>query len=535
MERCGLSPVFAWKPSPHGMTLDRVHRWWPVLGGIAFVTIVAALHAWSLLRFPAPFVDEAWFGSRAWALASGRTFSSLDHGVIDQFPRAWFFFPLLPNLIYAAALTVAGSPSLLPLRMVSLAAGTLLGVAVWRSARTIGGPRAAWLSVGLLSTSATFILSAHLARYDILAAALAYLGASIYLCRRHGDRMSMLASALCAGAALEMHPFGAVVLVGLGSAIAYDTWGRRTDATDIVVFAGGGAIVAVTWVCIHVLPDVSTFVSLNKLIFVPTHAPTEGRSAAEFAAGGVQTAWLLGVMYGTALPLVGVSLLFALFSADWQLRRSGIMAAGATVAFALLIRNQYRMYLIQLTPALDVCAGVVLSAWWSKWRHYPERILAVSTLSAVLVVHAVASNIQLLRRDMSEVFSVVERRLTRSIRPRDTIIGSQTYWFGLQDHEYYSWEQLVYLRRYRPELSASQALGVLKPTVLIRDAHWDQFLRDDPGPTLYQRLLTVPRTELETWLAQHAEVVDDFDGDHYGRIRVYRLDWSEEAAPARPK
>jgi hypothetical protein len=79
------------------------------------------------------------------------------------------------------------------------------------------------------------------------------------------------------------------------------------------------------------------------------------------------------------------------------------------------------------------------------------------------------------------------------------------------------------LRRYRPGTSATQALAVLRPTVLIRDAHWDQFILDEPGPSLYQRLLRVPKTELETWLSAHAVLVDDFDGEGYGRVRVYRL------------
>jgi hypothetical protein len=505
------------------MTLRLVGWRWHSSVGAMVAALVAAVHGWSLLRFPAPFVDEAWFAARAWALVCGRTYSSLDMGVIDQFRGGWYFFPLLPNLAYAGALAMAQSPSLLAVRLVSLTAGVLLVVVAWRAAHASGDRIAAWLAAGLVSTSATFFFSAHMARYDILAAAMAYLGVSIYFHRQQGERWAMFVAGLCAAAALEMHPFAAVVLGGLGAAILYDVWGRRTTLPEVAIFAVGGALVAFLWIGIHVLPDISTFVSLQKLLFVPTHAPTQGRSIAETARGLGDTLLLLGAAYGFASLVIAAGLIIALASSEYRLRRAGIMAAVTVLGFAILVRNRNFMYLIEITPALDICAAAALADVWKRARRRPEWLVAGAAFATVVVVHTLARNVQLLYPNRSAAFARVEQRIGASIRPGDTIIGSQTYWFGLAAHQYYSWEQLVYLRRYRPGTSATQALASLRPTVLIRDAHWDQFILDEPGPSLYQRLLRVPKTELETWLSAHAVLVDDFDGEGYGRVRVYRL------------
>ena len=57
------------------------------LVGFLFILI---LHFWSLMRYPAPFVDEAWLTSRAWAfLHTGHQLGSLDMGVAENLPGGW--------------------------------------------------------------------------------------------------------------------------------------------------------------------------------------------------------------------------------------------------------------------------------------------------------------------------------------------------------------------------------------------------------------------------------------------------------------
>jgi hypothetical protein len=184
------------------------------------------------------------------------------------------------------------------------------------------------------------------------------------------------------------------------------------------------------------------------------------------------------------------------------------------------------MYFIHVTPAVDICLGLSLAHWMPRLNYRRELTLVAVALCAVMLAYTVAGNIRPLAHDFSGDYTKTADRIARSVRSGDSIMGSQTYWFTLHDHQYYSWEQLVYLRRYKPHWGVVDALTALKPDVVVRDAHWDRYIRDEPGESLYERLLMVPRTEFEDWLAGHAELADDFDGAHYGRIRVYRLDWS---------
>jgi len=73
---------------------DRVRR--RVLAA-AILGVVLVLHLWSLPRFPGPFVDEAWFGNRAWSFVQhGNPLGTLDHGVVDRFDGSSHFFQTLP-------------------------------------------------------------------------------------------------------------------------------------------------------------------------------------------------------------------------------------------------------------------------------------------------------------------------------------------------------------------------------------------------------------------------------------------------------
>ena len=131
-------------------------RLWNV-GAIGLLVCIAALHAWSLLRFPAPFVDEAWTASRGWALVSrGEMMGSLDKGVVDL-PAQLGSFSLLPTLVHASALAIAGAPSLFAVRLVSLMGGAALALALWFIASRFRGPGTAWLAVVLLTVSRPFV------------------------------------------------------------------------------------------------------------------------------------------------------------------------------------------------------------------------------------------------------------------------------------------------------------------------------------------------------------------------------------------
>jgi len=153
------------------------------------IAALIGLHVWSLLRFPPPFVDEAWLASRAWGFVqSGRCFGALDVGIFDYVDGYWTFLPCLSVMLQAAALKLAGAPSLPAARLVSLFFGlVLLGAVYWLGVR-LRGRRLGGLSLLLVGLSYPFFYSAHLARPDVIAAALGYLTLAAYLQDRRRQR-----------------------------------------------------------------------------------------------------------------------------------------------------------------------------------------------------------------------------------------------------------------------------------------------------------------------------------------------------------
>src|SRR5205823_14310562 len=109
-----------------------VVRTWPAerratwLALAIFFAVVTGLGLFSLLRTPAPFVDEAWYASRAWSLIhTGRAFGTLDAGVFDKYDGYWTYFPFLGTWFQALAIRILGL-SLFSVRLVSLAFGLAL-------------------------------------------------------------------------------------------------------------------------------------------------------------------------------------------------------------------------------------------------------------------------------------------------------------------------------------------------------------------------------------------------------------------------
>jgi 4-amino-4-deoxy-L-arabinose transferase-like glycosyltransferase len=128
-----------------------------VLAGL--FTAITAFHLWSLLRYPAPFVDEAWNAGRAWELPrTGRAFGTMDLGVIEQFDGYWTFFPWLPAWLQSLALRLSDTPSIYALRTVSLAFGLILLVAMYSVGSRLGRRSHGLLCILLLSVSGPFLI-----------------------------------------------------------------------------------------------------------------------------------------------------------------------------------------------------------------------------------------------------------------------------------------------------------------------------------------------------------------------------------------
>ena len=496
---------------------------WPVL-----LLAILAFHVWSLMRYPSPFVDEAWVGARAWNfLATGQAFGDLDHGVFDQFEGYWTFFPFLPTVFFAGGMRWFAQPSLLGIRMVSFGSGLLLLGAIYLIARSVGGVRCGKLSVLIASLSLAFQYSSHLGRYDIFTATLGFWGLALHFVNGSRNLWVSLLSGLFIGLAFETHAHGAIYIPVILTLFLYQfRWGsfREGHFWSMLLGLSVGLLV---YVGLHVLPSPRGFLAFNQVVYSPTHTPPLLTFSPSIMVDGL--ADLLRLLSETHLiALLFVPLLFWDLSTSDEpdLRRLPIMVISLALAHALLIRTKLPYYAILITPAIDVSLAVFLLRLFEKhWIRRGVHTIARALVTGVMLVSP-ARILGLAASNGSMNFDHVQSRLSQEILPGDTVMGSQIYWFGLYDNAYLSWENLIYFKRMNEGSDLEAAFKAFRPDVLILDQHWQEYISDGLAGEVYFQSLRLSRSEFDRFLAgMNADLLTTINDQQYGPILVYRLHW----------
>lgn len=492
------------------------------------VAALIGLHGWSLTRFPAPFVDEAWLASRAWGFAqTGRCFGALDVGIFDYVDGYWTFLPCLSVMLQAAVLRLAGAPSLLASRLISLFFGlVLLGAIYWMGA-CLRGRRLGRLSLFLVGMSYPFFYSAHLARPDVIAAALGYLAVAIYLAHRGRRRgWEGLMIGLILGLAFEIHPNSAIFVFTLGLLYLWDLRGRLWRSGSFYACLGGGVLGLGVYAAMHILPYPRNFLKFNQYAFNATHAPplftldvsVIGQSLLETV-----------VFQGVALTLLAPAAVLGFF--QMARRRDAtdkillLLSGSLSVGFALLVRLKAGYYAINLAPLLLlIAARYLLDSLEAPWSGRLTDYLSRLTWGLALV--GLALNLSTLRENAYAEYLRNQAQINSQVREGDVILGPQIYWFGLTHHPYLYLEQIAYYRHFHPEASLEEALRHYRPTLFIQDNHLRGYLEgaQQGGDTLFG-YLGLSQAELEQALASNARPLTEFESRIAGRTRVYRFDW----------
>ncbi len=505
------------------------HQW--LICFVLLATIVA-LHAWSLMRFPAPSVDEAWLVSRAWAFArTGRAFGPLDAGIADRFEGAWVVNQWLITALQSLALRPFPVPSLLAARGLALLWGSVLLAANYWIAHRMGGRSLALVSTLLLALSRAFFYSAHSARYDIMAAALGYLAIALILNDGASRFWVNVLAGLAVGLAVETHLnsliFGPVILVLYwleeGWSVLHKArfWGFVVGAT-----LGLGLYLA-----LHVLPYPQTFFNLNSLLFSADHKPPFLTPSLEgilevFATTG--NLILAASASSSVLALAAIPILINRRSES--AKRLWVSSVALITGAALVIPNKTGHYAILLAPAvLWLVAAFLLEflkqPWRGQWRDYASRVLIWG-----LVAGSIALSLASLREDSYSVYRRVQSNLDQTVRLGDKIMASQTYWLGLYDHTYYSWELLFLYPRVFPGKTMADAFQEYRPDLFVIDRGMNDLISDTIDPSSRWSNYHLPRAELFAYLEEHARQVAAFEADVYGPVSVYRLNWAGEAS-----
>jgi uncharacterized membrane protein HdeD (DUF308 family) len=333
--------------------------------------------------------------------------------------------------------------------------------------------------------------------------------------------------------AFEIHPLSAVFVPPLAALLLLED-GRAIlkDRRAWGLFAGGVAGLAL-YLAIHVLPYPETYSALTRLIYGPTHTPPIATGdLSVILQGVVDEIGLIFFAYLFGLVAILIGIVRLSFLRSKPSRYLLVLGLGMIISHALLVRNKFFYYAILMTPAIDllVAGFLVEEIRAARARHWGRRLglgLSLLGLGVSLVLYLLP-----LRTDQYQVYLGVQSRINAAVQPGDSIMGSQTYWFGLQGHTYYSWEQLVYYRRYLPGSPLEAAMEEFAPDVFVLDGHMREYLAEGNEGALYSGLLTLSRSDLNEILLRRGTLVDDFDGGGYGRIQVYRMQWSTARAHA---
>lgn len=496
----------------------------------------------SLVRTPPPHVDDAWYGSRAWAfIHTGWPFGPLDAGVLDRFEGYWSYLPWLGSFFQSLPLRILGL-SFFSVRLSSLIFGLLLLVTLYAIGAALEGPRAGLLTVLLVSLSRPFLYSSHLGRPDIMVAAFGYGAVALYLTdRATGWSLKSVLCGLAIGLSFDLHPNDSLIygpaLFGL---YLFDYRWSLLRAQRFWGFVAGALAGLAFCFLMHVVRYPRTYLAMTGLIAGASRLPPILElSPSVWCKSFLDAAALLNHFGGIRWLGTGLIIIFLAHKPSAGIRKALVLALGLTLLLAALFRHKHSYHAILLSPAMDLLLAIGLTrlgralAEACSPRRRPAMLtfmLPLALLSTLLIVEG-AFTLVLLRQDPMAEYTPTLERIRQTVPPGHSIMGPQTFWFALPGETYLSWENLVYYQRYAPGSTLTDALWALRPDYFIIDNVMATFaIADDKSKlTSYGQVLHLPKAELEGFLARQAQQVDTIHTQTFGAIHIYRIHWDRES------
>ena len=399
-------------------------------------------------------------------------------------------------------------------------------MAIYSIADSIGGKRLGLLSIVLVAFSIPFAVSAHLARYDVITSALGFIAIAVYFRTHSSSFSSGFFCGLLIALAFETHPHGLIFLPTILALFLFDLQWQLFRSRKFYGFLIGGLLGLGIYISIHILPAPQLYF-LRMGLSSATHGPPITTLNLKVIINSIkELAYLLLNAINLLLPVLFFSTIKLLQEKTLNSKRLLVLLLSFLISSTLLFRNKFLYYAILFSPAIHLVIAyyaLLMFDLFRKRRGVLDFIYQIFILSSIIL--AMISTSMMFRENQYKNYLMVQSKINESVHISDSIIGSQTYWFGLYENTYYSWEQIVFYQTLDPTITVEDALKEFKPDIFIIDGHLSNFISNSDGDSVYSKHLRIPRDELFTFLDQNADLVSVFNGDSYGQISIYRIRW----------
>lgn len=504
-----------------GLERDHAARWRmpfsgrlsAVVSGVTWI-VFAGVHLASLTRFPAVSVDEAHLITAAWVFAQ------------KGFPPDLSLLPGQNIAIWMQYLSISAlGLSLFTSRLVSLAAGLALLVGVFYLVTRLYGTRMGWVAAFVVAFSPSFAISAHLARHDVIIAALGY-GAVALCLTRHGKGAfrTSLAAGLAIGIGFDIHP-NAILF----APVAIGALAVRGDlGTNRILRLKGLAIGLVIGLA---LSFARTGAARLSVAFAPSSIGYSRRPPLFSLDPGL----LLDSAGETAAIFLGqgperlLLLVIALCGLLWRPRRQDLVALIVFTVllseFILLLSMKPFYYWILIGPATDILF-IALLAKAAAIRRSLQRSVSVALVAGLILASQITLARTVLEHDAMADYNLVNTELARHIAPDSVILGDEAFWFGFSHHVYYEFERIpLYLRTVRGGTVADALMAYRPDYLIVRPDRQVFFAEKDEEVHRVLWFFHVPKSELDDFLLRRGKLLGDVSTDTYQRVQLYRLNW----------
>jgi hypothetical protein len=204
-----------------------------------------------------------------------------------------------------------------------------------------------------------------------------------------------------------------------------------------------------------------------------------------------------------------------------------VLFGALALAFMATIRVKQPHYAILIAPA----AFLLVGAYLEKLSHEPWLGSLRTDIRTVAVLGMVGAALTFtLLPALSppkDDYEAVLQRVRQAIPAASSVIGSQTYWFGLPDERYLSWDQLAFYRLSNPSSTLEDAFRDLNPGYIIMDRRTETSLTDDRFNLMESGNSSfVAKAQMIDFLQRYTHLVAAIPTETFGDIRIYKIDWN---------